>query len=123
MQLTITQLTPYHLRQILVKNYHKMQKYRIQKSAAQKYSMVSISAPQPICHKAMAAKIVIFTWAAIAIAAIKKSNSATAGLQCTITITITIIITNAGIKKVPLLICIHLSTSYLSNNHLTERRY
>ena len=83
--------------------------------------MVSISAPQPICHKAMAAKIVIFTWAAIAIAAIKKSNSATAGLQCTITITI--FITNAGIKKVPLLICIHLSTSYLSNNHLTERRY
>ena len=84
--------------------------------------MVSISAPQPICHKAMAAKIVIFTWAAIAIAAIKKSNSATAGLQCTITITITIIITIAGIKNTTAL-CIHLSTSYLSNNHLTERRY
>ena len=44
--------------------------------------MVSIPAPQPICHKAMAAKIGIFTRAAIAIAAIKKSNSATAGLQC-----------------------------------------
>ena len=44
--------------------------------------MVSISAPQPICHKAMAGKIVIFTRAAIAIAAIKKSNSATAELQC-----------------------------------------
>ena len=82
--------------------------------------MVSISAPQPICHKAMAAKIVIFTWAAIAIAAIKKSNSATAGLQ--FTITITIIITIAGIKNTTAL-CIHLSTSYLSNNHLTERRY
>ena len=45
--------------------------------------MVSIPAPQPICHKAMAAKIEIFTRAAIAIAAIKKSNSATAALQCT----------------------------------------
>ena len=34
--------------------------------------MVSIPAPQPICHKAMAAKIEIFTRAAIAIAAITK---------------------------------------------------
>ena len=50
--------------------------------------MVSISAPQPICHKAMAGKIVIFTRAAIAIAAIKKSNSATAELQCTTTLNI-----------------------------------
>ena len=32
----------------------------------------------------MAAKIEIFTRAAIAIAAITKSNSATAGLQCTL---------------------------------------
>ena len=43
--------------------------------------MVSKSAPQPICHKAMASKIVIFTRAAIT-----KSNSATAGLQCTNTL-------------------------------------
>ena len=50
--------------------------------------MVSISAPQPICHKAMAGEIVIFTRAAVAIAAITKSNSATAELQCTNTLNI-----------------------------------
>ena len=95
--------------------------------------MVSISAPQPICHKAMAGKIVIFTCAAIA-----KPNSATAGLQCTNTLNI---LTSeisffvdrfchqrknyrSSLKILPSplsvqLCCKHFSSrSHLSNNHL-----
>ena len=98
--------------------------------------MVSISAPQPICHKAMAGKIVIFTRAAIA--AIAKPNSATAGLQCTNTLDIlTPKISffvdlfchqrknyRSSLKILPSplsvqLCCKHFSSrSHLSNNHL-----